>query len=138
MSIGAASDFLTLNYVELEVEARRSIEDLWTYSSGNGCRGPARLSALALADRLGNVAVSWCALCPVLTILIPNVTDPPHNFIDSFTVTIHHVSDASYNHSFKFLTFPSYLSSSAQVLPKADQEGPSRPSACLPVAGLRL
>ena len=51
---------------------------------------------------------------------------------------IYHVSDASYNRIFKFLTLPSYLPSCPKVLPKADQERPSLPPSCFPVAGLRL
>ena len=79
-----------------------------------------------------------CALCPVLTVLILNVTNPLHNFIHSSNVTIYHVSDANYNRIYKFLTLPSNLPSCPQVLPKADQERPPHPSACPPVAGLRL
>ena len=75
---------------------------------------------------------------PSFTILIPTLTHPPHNLIGSSTVTIYHVSDASYHRIFKFLTLPSDLPSSLKVLPKADQERPPRTSACLPVAGLRL
>ena len=75
---------------------------------------------------------------PSFTILIPTVTHPPHDFIVFSIVTIHHVSNASYNRIFKYLTFPSYLRSCPQVLPKADQEGPPHPSACPTVAGLRL
>ena len=78
------------------------------------------------------------ALCPILLLLVRNHTNHLHNFIVSFTVTIYHVSDASYNRIIKFLTLPSNIPSCHKVLPKADQEGSSRPSACLPVAGLRL
>jgi hypothetical protein len=52
---------------------------------------------------------------------------PPHNFIGSC-----HVTDVSYNCS--FFTLPSYLSSCAEVLSKADERGPSGSSTCLPVA----
>ena len=75
---------------------------------------------------------------PSLTVLIPTITHPPHNFIGSSTVTLYHVSGASYNRILKFLTLPIYLPSSHKVLPKADQERPSRSSTCLSVAGLRL
>ena len=53
---------------------------------------------------------------PSFTILIPTVTYPPHDFIVLSIVTIHHVSNASYNRIFKSLTFPSYLRSCPQVL----------------------
>ena len=79
---------------------------------------------------LGHEAVR--ALCP------DPVTHPLQYLIGSSIVTIYHVSDASYNYSFKFLTLPSYLPSCDHVLPKADQAGPSRPSASLPIAGLQL
>ena len=75
---------------------------------------------------------------PSFTILIPSVTHPLHDFIVIFIVTIYHVSNASYNRIFKSLTFPSYLRSCSQVLPKTDQEGPPHPPACPTVAGLRL
>ena len=75
---------------------------------------------------------------PSFPILIPTVTHPPHNFIDPFTVTICHASNSSYNRIFKFLTLPSYLRGCPKILPKANQEGPSHPSSCPPVAGLRL
>ena len=76
---------------------------------------------------------------PSFTILIlTTVTHPPHDFIGSPTVTVYHVSYSSYNCGFKFLrvALPSNFPSSVEVLPKADQEGPSRASARLPVAEL--
>ena len=86
----------------------------------------------ALATRRG--APSAQSHCPHSTAAHP----PPHNFIDSSSVTIYHVPHASYSRIFKFLTLPSYLPSCPKVLPKADQERPPHPSACPPVAGLRL
>ena len=74
-------------------------------------------------------------VCRLPSFIIPTASP---NFIGSSTVIFYHVSDASYNRIIKFLTLPSNLPSCAEVLPKADQEGPSRSSACLPFAGLRL
>ena len=65
------------------------------------CRGHARLSSLALADRFGNEAVR-----PMPS---PIATHPLHYFIPSSTITIYHVSDVSYKRTFKFLTLPGYL-----------------------------
>ena len=47
-----------------------------------------------------------------------------------------HVSDIDHNRS--FLTLPSYLPGCFDILPKADQERPTHPSACLPVSILQL
>ena len=72
---------------------------------------------------------------------LPNTHSPHsqrHQSSAQLHTFLHHVSDASYNRIFKFLTLPSNLPSCPEVLPKADQERPPHPSACPPVAGLRL
>ena len=54
------------------------------------------------------------------------------------TIAIYHVSDPNYTSNVDFFTLPSHLRSSAEVLPKADQEGPSRTPTCDPVSILRF
>ena len=101
----------------------------------------APIGQVGARGRLGAWPLGVCPL-PSFTVLTPTATppppSPPHNFIDSSSVTIYHVPGASYNCICKSLTLPSYLPSCPKVLPKADQERPSHPSPCLPVAGLRL
>ena len=98
----------------------------------------ARLSSFIGARRgLAGRQCTPTVLCPVSTTLIPTVTHPPHNFIDSSTIAIsRHVPDSGSNRS--FLTLPNYLPGCGEILPKADQDRHPHPSNCLPVAILQL